>query len=293
MKRLGLFFALALLAGCGGGGGGGSSNSNGGPSVPDTPVVINTAPSTTVNTTGNTHVITISFDASGCILNLAEPAGTCTKGQDVTSIVWTSDAVGFGANSIAQASLDGYPIPGTANITIPHTLDTTDQGGWSVLKKDGTNPWFNADKVICTPACTKVTTASGGKFLRYGTYPGIGIAKANGQMTMTWGTKVLWGFLQNGKPAIFDATGVQGVFFGSDQAGWPTNGSTAVALLTVLADGTTKATFSYVPAAGEHGNFYAKLLDGTVVWLNLGLGPDDLHCVGCSINSSTGQVTFN
>lgn len=272
------FALVAALAGCGGG---------------DDPIVIPptvVVPPEKVVITDNQHVLPVVLSQGGCIQKLADTVTVCTKLTDVKAFVWNSVAVGFGLASIAQADATLFDAH-TGTVTIPGTLDTTDQGGWSVIRNDGSESWFIPDEMACDPACPVVLLPGGGKYNRYGTYPGISIVP-NGGKAMLWGTNNIWGFMVNGVPIIVKPSDIlnQTIYWGSGRAGWtPDTSLAAGSFTTAAADGTAKAVFNYTPDPGENGNFYFQLLDGTVAWMNL--GNPDLNCIGCTVDA--GQVTFN
>lgn len=296
MRNVFLLVMLLAVFGCGGGGSGGGSGSgsNGtGGGGSSTSTTGTPPPLVTIDT--STGALAVSFDADGCIQQMALQR-VCVKSSDIDAFAWNSNAVGFGTDSIAQAPISALDSR-SGIVMIPRMLDMTDQGGLSILTKDRLSYWFNFDKVACNRApCTKITIPGSGQYLRYGNYPGINIVKTATDMTVTWGTKAIWGFVANGKVVVTGVTGIRNsiVYFGSDRAKWTADTSLAVGLLTQNPDGTSKAVFNYVPLQGEHGNFY--FVDGTtgaVVWMNLGL-IGDMHCTGCSIKTveNPDQITF-
>lgn len=266
------------LAGCGGG---------------DDPIIVPPAvvvPPEKVVITDSQHILPVVLNQGGCIQKLADTVTVCTKLTDVKAFAWNSVAVGFGAASIAQADAASFDTH-TGTVTINGVPDTTDQGGWSVIRNDGSESWFIPDEMACDPACPVVSLPGGGKYNRYGTYPGVSIVPNPGGKAMLWGTKNVWGFMANGNPIIIAPSDIlnQTIYWGSGRAGWTSDTSLAAGSFTAAADGTLKAVFNYTPDPGENGNFYFLLHDGTVVWLNL--GNPDLNCIGCTVDA--GQITFN
>lgn len=191
--------------------------------------------------------------------------------QDVESVRFNSDRVGWLENSTARGTLDirgkCVTISGTAN---------NDVGLWSVHTKDGRYAWLNLSQWALPAGMTIVTAEDGGGMVSYGNYTqqAMVFESALSRMTINFNANRLAGLMKYG----VDPSQVDLVIWKGDNAGWEGHG-TKYTTLSQDGNGNWSATIVGMHSS-DAGNLVLLLKNGTYIWANI----DEWTFGGASVN---------